>query len=127
MAGHEPEDLLRHPLLQLESRRRAWSRWFERFEVAAPPKIAGPLFEHHLMVIQAALSGLGLALLPTFLIQEELQAGTLVSPFPDRLVTGHNAYYLAYPPAHKRLPALISFREWLYEALPDASSTDPLA
>ena len=69
------------------------------------------------MVIPAALAGLGVALLPTFLIEEELEAGRLVSPFPDLRFPGLNAYYLAYPEASRQLPALISFREWVAREL----------
>ncbi len=111
-----PEDLLRWPLLQMESRRSAWSSWFRSFDIEGQ-SLRGPLFEHHLMVIQAALAGLGVALLPTFLIEEELNQGKLESPFPDRRMPGQQGYYLAYPEANLSLPALAAFRSWLRDEL----------
>jgi LysR family glycine cleavage system transcriptional activator len=113
----EPADLLSQPLLQMESRRHAWRSWFHQFEVASGDVFRGPLFEHHLMVIQAALAGLGVALLPTILIEDELASGALVSPFPDRRMRGAQGYYLAYPEANRSLPGLVAFREWLQRSL----------
>lgn len=113
----EPLDLRRLPRLQLQSRRRAWTHWFRNLDLDVADAGRGPLFEHHLMVIQAALAGLGVALLPTFLIEEELEAGRLVTPFPELIFPGLNGYYLAYPEASRQLPALVAFRDWISREL----------
>ena len=64
------------------------------------------------MIINAALTGLGVALLPAFLIKEELSKGLLVQLFEDS-VKGRNAYYLVYPENKRGLPRLQTFRRWL--------------
>lgn len=64
------------------------------------------------MVIQAAVAGLGIAVMPEFLVQQELDSGELVISFDHRVASAH-AYYLVYPEEKRDLPALKSFREWL--------------
>lgn len=111
------EDLRDETLLQLVSRRAAWFRWFEEQGVASVDARRGPLFEHHLMVIQAARSGLGVALLPLFLIQDELDSGVLVEPLPQTRTRGPHAYYLASPESGRDLPGLAAFRSWIHGEL----------
>lgn len=112
-----PADLKHFTLLQLRSRPYAWQEWFAGLDMPDlnPAHInptAGPKFEHFHMIINAALSGLGVALLPTFLIREEVQKGLLVEPF-DYRVQGRHAYYLVYPEKKRGLPRLQTFRRWL--------------
>jgi LysR family glycine cleavage system transcriptional activator len=112
-----PEDLFGRTLLQLQSRPSAWPEWLEAQGVTDEAGLAaarrGPRFEHHLMVIQAAIAGLGVALLPTFLVQTELAEGRLATPFPDRVAGTPRSYWLAYPERSAELPALVAFRAWL--------------
>jgi DNA-binding transcriptional LysR family regulator len=76
----------------------------------------GPSFEHFFMIIQAAIAGIGVALLPSFLIEEELKKGDLVAPFTDS-VAGPGAYYLITSAAKAQLPRVKLFREWLLETI----------
>lgn len=112
-----PEDLFGRTLLQLQSRPGAWPEWLEAQGVTDEVGLAaarrGPRFENHLMVIQAALAGLGVALLPTFLVQTELAEGRLATPFPDRVAGTPRSYWLVYPERSAELPALVAFRAWL--------------
>ena len=64
------------------------------------------------MVIQAAIAGLGLALLPRFLIQDELASGRLVVAI-DRPVKSAHAYYLVHPENKADLQRVTAFRDWL--------------
>lgn len=113
----EPSELTQQPLLQLSSRPGAWGEWFASVGVPARSVRGAARFEHHLMIIQAAVAGLGFALLPTFLVKPELESGALVEPFPGRRVLTPKAYYLAYPPRSAGLPALEALRTWLLGAL----------
>ncbi len=64
------------------------------------------------MLAQAAAAGAGAALIPSFLIEPELGAGTLVCPVDVPLSTDE-AYYLVYPQAATTHPALANFRQWM--------------
>ena len=108
----EPADMLRAPLLQQSTRPRAWANWLE--EQGLPPQRAlmGAGFEQFAMVSQAAVAGLGLAIVPRFLVEEELRSGALVIPV-DRSLVGQEGYYLVYPEEKANLPAVTAFRDWL--------------
>ncbi|TPE61838.1 LysR family transcriptional regulator [Sandaracinobacter neustonicus] len=109
---HVPEDFLNTPLLFQSSRRSAWDRWLAHAGVDAPPVSPGPVFEHFLMLAQAAAAGSGAALIPSFLIEPELAAGTLVCPLHIPLSTDE-AYWLVHPRGGAANPALERFRAWL--------------
>ncbi|MDX3809095.1 MAG: transcriptional regulator GcvA, partial [Bosea sp. (in: a-proteobacteria)] len=108
----EPADMLKAPLLQQSTRPRAWANWLE--EQGLPPQRAlmGPRFEQFAMVSQAAVAGLGLAIVPRFLVEEELRSGALVIPV-DRSLVGQEGYYLVYPEEKANLPTVTAFRDWL--------------
>jgi DNA-binding transcriptional LysR family regulator len=59
---------------------RAWDQWEALTGHHIAPG-AGLTFPHTHLCIQAALSGLGVALIEQRLIQAELAAGTLVAPY----------------------------------------------
>lgn len=113
-SGHlgRPEDVERFTLLQHVTRPQAWQEWLRACGVENLDGRAGPRFEQFHMVIQAAIAGVGLALLPQFLIQEELAGGRLVVAI-DRPVTSEYAYYLVYPERKADLPRVAVFRDWL--------------
>lgn len=107
----EPSDLIRVPLLHLSSRPDAWERWFEANNVKID-QIHGMLLDQFALAAQAASSGLGVALLPEFLIRQELMAGDLV-PAVNRPLMSTGSYFLAWPSTRDAHPPLLAFREWI--------------
>ncbi len=107
-------DLLKAPLLHLVSRPDAWERWFRIMQVDAG-EVHGMLVDQFAMAAQAAISGLGVALLPKFLIESELARGDLVEAI-DGPVDSAERYYLAWPPGRANYPPLQAFRAWLQTA-----------
>ncbi len=105
------EEILDHPLLQLDSRTGDWSRWLAHHGRPGqrPPAM---LFDQFATMQQAAIHGLGLALLPTFLIEEDLAARRLVPAFGPA-VAALGAYYLVWPDSRPERGPLASFRDWL--------------
>ncbi len=106
-----PEDLLSVPLLHLTTRSDAWERWFADNGVAFE-SVHGMLFDQFATAAQAAIAGLGVALLPTFLIQDELERGDLVAAV-DREMESRERYYLAFPPERADYAPLAAFRDWI--------------
>jgi LysR family glycine cleavage system transcriptional activator len=107
-----PEDFLRIPLLVQSQRRDAWSRWFATFGRPGPEIDALPSIDHFLMLAQAVKAGGGAALIPSFLIEPELESGELVIPI-DAPLTEQRSYWLACPEAPRQTQALTCFRRWL--------------
>ncbi len=105
-------DILAQPLLQLDSRPGDWGRWLAHH---GHPGLrpAGMMFDQFATLTQGAIHGMGLALIPTFLIQRELAEGRLVPVFGPP-VRALGSYYLVWPdiPRPERAP-LRSFRTWL--------------
>ncbi|HLP70914.1 MAG TPA: LysR family transcriptional regulator [Rhizobium sp.] len=108
-----PADLLDVSLLHLTTRPDAWEKWFARSGVHAEG-VHGMLFDQFATASQAAMGGLGVALLPVFLIREELRRGELV-PAIDKEVESSERYYLAYSRERANYPPLVAFRNWIVE------------
>jgi LysR family transcriptional regulator, glycine cleavage system transcriptional activator len=116
-----PADVLRVPLLSQSTRPRAWAEWLGAQGLEPQRAVMGPSFEQFVMVAQAAAAGLGMAIVPRFLVEEELRSGQLVMPF-DRSVVSRQAYWLVYPEERGRRAAIVAFRDWLLEACASAGT-----
>lgn len=106
-------DLRQAPLLHLTSRPDAWERWMRQHggdDIA----IQGMLFDQFATLSQAAMSGLGVALLPGFLFEPEIAAGQLVPALPLDM-TPPEAYYLCWPHERDDFGPLCKFRDWLLQ------------
>lgn len=119
----EPKDLLKAPLLHLASRPDAWQQWFAAKDTRMS-HAQGMLVDQFAVAAQSAMSGLGVALLPRFLIENELARGDLIEAV-DGMVDSIGCYYLAWPPGRTTYPPLRAFRKWLSETIA-ASSGDPV-
>lgn len=113
--GRGPQDLTDLPLLHLESRRDAWSLWFERQGIAhqcAP----GLEFDQFATMLKATSFGAGVALMPRYLVENELAEGTLVT-VDNAEMMNIGAYYLVWPEALSDHPPIVSFRAWIESCL----------
>ncbi|MCP4326794.1 MAG: LysR family transcriptional regulator, partial [Alteromonadales bacterium] len=85
-------NLAGQPLLHISTRPDAWQQWFASQGVETSAQ-QGMHFEQFSIAANAAVAGLGIALLPKFLIENELQRAELVDVCCTPLKT-KNAYYL---------------------------------
>lgn len=112
----QPQDLMKAPLLHLTSRPDAWRRWFEH-QGSRVSETPGMLLDQFATAAQAATAGVGIALLPKFLITRELANGDLVHALPGYPeMESAERYYLAWPSNRTDYPPLQVFRDWLKEA-----------
>ncbi|AFL53372.1 LysR family glycine cleavage system transcriptional activator [Sinorhizobium fredii] len=110
-----PADLLGHPLLVLSCRPDSWETWFTQTEVEFD-FIHGPIFDQMEACAAAAVSGAGIALLPKFLFQRELNSGQLKVVFEDAMHS--RLSYRAVWPVEKENNALRGqFVTWLVDEL----------
>lgn len=114
-----PQDLVKVSLLHLTTRPHAWREWAITASVGDLDAARGPHFDHFSMVTQAAVAGLGAAVLPKFLILDELASGRLVIPFGPT-ATSDKGYYLVYPERKAGLSSLQKFRSWLLDTVGEA-------
>lgn len=114
-------DILRHPLLQLESRTGDWGRWLAHHGHPGlrPP---GMMFDQFATLTQGAIHGMGAALIPTFLIQRELAEGRL-TPIFGPPIRALGSYYLTWPDNRPDRAPLRSLRLWLQSEAADPALT----
>src|SRR6516164_8015567 len=110
---HEPQDVLKFPLLHLDDR-RDWSRWLVAAGHTGEGLLHGPILNHASMLIDAAIDGQGIALARTTLAAFDLLAGRLVRPFRPAIPL-RNTYWIVCPKATRLLPKIVAFRDWLFE------------
>jgi LysR family glycine cleavage system transcriptional activator len=102
--------LARHPLLHTKTRPEAWPSWARLSgQHLAPGR--EQTFEHFYFSLQAAAAGLGIAIGPRALVQQDIAAGILVAPFG--FLEDGSAYHLLSPhsPGSDRRVAVLL--EWL--------------
>jgi LysR family glycine cleavage system transcriptional activator len=112
------------PLLQQSTRPEAWRQWIEaraqvpEQEADHSSALAGPRFEQFSMTAAAAVSGMGVALVPRLLVEAELARGDLVQAHPFEL-SGQRHYYWVEPegsasiPTQPAKPAKTALLRWL--------------
>jgi len=107
--------------LHMMSRPDAWREWYrEQGREYQPSVAAGPRYELFTMLLAAAQAGLGLALIPRFLMRDLEGAGQLLAPFEGGLSV-RESYFFSYPAHDERSEALLAFESWLK----DIVSQDP--
>lgn len=107
-----PEDLARHTLLTYSTEPYRWQDWFREIH-AEEVKPAGTLnFEQMYFALQAALEGLGIALIPYFMVADDIAAGRLCTPL-GALGVRTRRYYANLAP--NAVPGLAQnlFCDWL--------------
>ncbi|UWR23222.1 LysR substrate-binding domain-containing protein [Sulfitobacter sp. S190] len=107
----DPSALHGLPLLHLETRPRAWQRWFEAIGDDTPLP-DGMMFDQFATMAQAAMHGLGVALLPTFVAEPYLRDGQLQLA-AERTGESIGSYYLVWPDDRPAAAPLAAFRAWL--------------
>lgn len=102
------------PLLQQASRPSLWMDWFAEAGMDHRTILRGARFEHFGMVINAAMAGIGVALVPELHVEDLLQRGNLKCISARRLSTG-TTYSLICPQRSGDNATLANFRAWLSE------------
>ena len=111
-SGDDP--LLGHTLLEALTAPEDWSDW------AMAHRIPGPAarrlsFGDERLAVDAALSGLGIALSDRALVGELISAGRLVAPLETMELARGTAWFLVYRAADPLPPPVAAFRAWLIE------------
>jgi LysR family glycine cleavage system transcriptional activator len=112
-----PDDLKFHTLLHdsstyNDSSNPDWATWLRCAGVEGIDATRGPSFWPSHLVIDAALDGLGVALVKRSWVQQDLTAGYLVRPF-DFSLPVEFAYYVIYPESRIDDHHINQFVEWI--------------
>lgn len=106
-----PSDLRKLVLLHTDTRPQAWSDWLRLTATHGLEAASGTRFEHTYFLLEAAASGLGVAIGSLPLVKEDLASGRLVAPLG--FVTSPGSYYLLYPKSSPNSGRIAAFATWI--------------
>ena len=112
-----PADLARVPVLHQHDRSE-WTAWLALAGVPGLGFGAETIITDSNVVTHAALAGQGVALGIFPFVQDEVDAGRLIRPFPQALAPTR-AYHLVTRPAARRRPEIAAVCDWLLREAAD--------
>jgi LysR family glycine cleavage system transcriptional activator len=107
-----PADLARYTLLSYSTEPYRWQDWFAAVDAPDVKPAAILNFEQMYFTLQAAMEGLGVALIPYFLVADEIAAERLCAPLGTLGVRTRH-YYANLAPSPLPNPAQDAFCAWL--------------
>ena len=124
---HTPRDVATQTLLRHVTVPEAWLRWSETHHaVRLIDPLGGPQFDQFQTMIRAVMAGMGLALVPRCLVQDEITAGLVREPLAHLPQAGGYqgdvGYWFCYPEGRTQLHTMQSFRHWLLACAQPASA-----
>ncbi len=105
-------DWARYRLLQQSTRPYAWRDWFASRGMQVDGDMSGPRFELFSMQTEAAIQGIGIALIPRLLIEDELSRRVLI-PVVQHEYLSDRSYFLIYPEQKLDSASLTTLRKWI--------------
>ena len=92
----------------------SWRAWFERAGLDPAPAAVGLQFTDSVVMLGAAVAGLGVALGRDTHVAPYLERGQLIRVTQDSWLAEWS-YFLVAPPAHFKRPAVRAFVDWAVE------------
>ena len=106
----KPKDLLKAALLRLPG--QPWKPWFRAAGLNSIEPHTGPLYSDADLLLDAAVSGQGVALARSMLVGEHLSSGRLVMPF-DISIPAPLSYFAVYRSESNGRAEVAALLEWL--------------
>lgn len=108
----DPSDVAHHLLLASETRSAEWADWLRRAGVPHRSEQRRRVFDHFFVTLQAVIDGLGLGIGPLPVLNTDVAAGRLLTPFPAISVP-RTGYVVLVPLDADKTAGLTAFVEWL--------------
>lgn len=99
----------------MTTRPYAWREWFQAQSLELAGDMAGGRMDLFSMATQAALCGLGAALVPHFFVEQEIAKGELIVPLTPAPFVSGLGYYLIHPEGEPTGAGFDSVRAWILE------------
>ncbi|MDO1585423.1 LysR substrate-binding domain-containing protein [Rhizobium oryzicola] len=103
------------PRLHRRQNPDAWQRYAQETGIALTNPAIGARYDLHSMQIEAALAGLGVALVPRLYVETELAEGRLVAPWPDGKSISKTFCLVLPEPIRLSEGPIQMFANWLME------------
>jgi DNA-binding transcriptional LysR family regulator len=108
----KPQDISSYVLLHHATVPNAWDEWCTAHGVRGVNTFAGPQLDQFHGLIRAVSVGMGVALVPHCLVQEDIASGTISAPMPDSYRSEYG-YWVCHPEAKGSYDPLVKFKAWL--------------
>lgn len=112
LGAQRPADLAGAPLLHLTTRPRLWPQWFDANGASTDYGFRGNRFDQFSMMISAVQADMGVAILPSYLIENDIRDGTLVPVFDLPMATEFG-YHIVLPENRQHHTVANAFKDWL--------------
>jgi LysR family glycine cleavage system transcriptional activator len=109
-------DLERLVMIEAPPSSLDWDVWSQQNKYRRREAAQVARFDSLLLAIEAALNGLGVLVIPEFIVRDDLRSGRLVSPL-GRPAPQLGQWYLAYNHARKFDKPILAFEKWLKSEL----------
>lgn len=111
-----PRDLESATLLHSVRRMDDWQRWLALVGAAELRPQRSVSFENSSLAIQAAVDGVGVAVVQCEYVKDQIKMGTLVAPF-EQIARSDVGYHLVWSRTRDARPPLDSFLKWVQKEL----------
>ncbi|WP_322013520.1 LysR substrate-binding domain-containing protein [Paraburkholderia sp. J12] len=103
------------PRLHRRQNPDAWQIYAQESGIVLTNSAVGARFDLHSMLIEAALAGLGVALVPRLYVGAELEQGRLVAPWPESQAVAKNFCLVLPEPIELSEAPLKAFANWMLD------------
>jgi LysR family glycine cleavage system transcriptional activator len=118
----EPADLEHHTIIGVYPSRHDWVLWLDEHHLDNVDPDSGLQLDSYDLALNTAVQGLGVALGMEPFVNRELDAGTLVEPFPNMRIETRGAWYLACRREKADSEKVAAFRRWIIQQLEEDPS-----
>ncbi|SCK42936.1 LysR family transcriptional regulator, glycine cleavage system transcriptional activator [Variovorax sp. HW608] len=108
----EPKDIARHTIINYATESYPWHEWLQSAGVCEVRPANSLKFEQMYFALQAACEGLGIVLVPLFLVLDDIISGKLCAPFGP-LGIKRRDYYASFATESDAYPLIATFCGWL--------------
>jgi LysR family transcriptional regulator, glycine cleavage system transcriptional activator len=105
-------DVLKIGLLHHVTVPHAWANWFDAVNTKVDNAHIGQRFDQFTLLIQAVSAGIGAAIVPRCLVEDEIRAGRVHEPFAQGVALSQG-YHVCVPEAKAESPRIRTLRNWL--------------
>ena len=124
---HTPAHLAVHTLIHTETKLVTWAMWLEAAGVTGVDAHRGLRFNRAALALEAASTGLGVALDNPLFARTHLARGSLVVPFDGSVAMKDlGGYYFVCRPEKAALPKVEALRCWIAQAATEATVGDEI-
>lgn len=102
-----------------------WRAWFNASGATVSSEASGVSFHDPGLAMEAAVSGVGIAMGYVELIQSDIDAGRLICPFDVTAVHPYS-YFFLYNRNRVDEPSIAAFRDWIYSEASAEVITEPM-